>query len=134
MDGPAACASRTHIAPKIHAAARAAGRPSPRIVAGLPVAVHDDEAEARAAVAAMSTMYAGLANYQRILSIGGADSPGRRRDRRTTKRSVQGQLQALLDAGATDIWAQIVPVGPDRTASAERTRDLLRSLTGGELT
>src|SRR6478735_683534 len=59
-----------HVAPKIHAAARAAGRPSPRIVAGLPVAVHDDQSEARAAVAAMSTMYSALENYQRILSIG----------------------------------------------------------------
>ena len=37
----------THVAPKINAAATAAGRPAPRIVAGLPVAVHDDVAEAR---------------------------------------------------------------------------------------
>ena len=42
---------------------------------GLPVAVHDDEAEARSAAAANSTMYAGMANYQRILEIGGAASP-----------------------------------------------------------
>src|SRR6266496_2963323 len=42
-------AIETHVAPKLHAAAAAAGRPSPRIVAGLPVAVHDDEVEAREA-------------------------------------------------------------------------------------
>jgi len=36
-------AIETHVAPKVHTAASAAGRPSPRIVAGLPVAVHDDE-------------------------------------------------------------------------------------------
>ena len=37
----------SHVAPTINAAAAAAGRPAPRIVAGLPVAVHDDVAEAR---------------------------------------------------------------------------------------
>ena len=41
-----------HIAPRIQAAAEAAGRPAPRIIAGLPVAVHDDVQEARAAQAA----------------------------------------------------------------------------------
>src|SRR4051812_31924331 len=35
------------IAPKTNAAASAADRPAPRIVAGLPVAVHDDVAQAR---------------------------------------------------------------------------------------
>src|SRR3954468_24222650 len=37
----------SHVAPRINAAASTAGRPAPRIVAGLPVAVHDDVAEAR---------------------------------------------------------------------------------------
>ena len=37
----------THVAPRMNAAATAAGRPKPRIVAGLPVAVHDDVTEAR---------------------------------------------------------------------------------------
>src|SRR4051812_36404031 len=36
-------AIEAHIVPKVRAAAAAAGRPAPRIVAGLPVAVHDDE-------------------------------------------------------------------------------------------
>jgi F420-dependent oxidoreductase-like protein len=118
-----------HVAPKIHAAADEAGRPAPRIVAGLPVAVHGNEAEARAAVAEMSSMYSGMENYQRILSIGGADTPA---DAAIVgdEASVERQLQSLLDAGATDIWAQIIGVGPDRKASAARTRDLLRGLTG----
>jgi F420-dependent oxidoreductase-like protein len=118
-----------HVAPKIQAAAFDAGRPAPRIVAGLPVAVHEDEDEARAAVAAMSSTYAGMENYQRILAIGGADSPA---DAAIVgdEASVESQLQSLLDAGATDLWAQIVPVGTDRRASAQRTRDLLSSLTG----
>src|SRR5207244_3397854 len=64
-----------HVVPRLHAAAMAAGRPAPRVVAGLPVAVHNDEAEGRAAAAATSTVYAGMANYRRILDIGGAATP-----------------------------------------------------------
>lgn len=116
-----------HIAPRIHAAATAAGRPAPRIVAGLPVAVHDDVAQARGAVAATAGMYAGMSNYQRIMDIGGARSPAEAAIV-GGEASVRGQLQSLLDAGATDIWVNIVPVGPDHATSRRRTRDLLREL------
>lgn len=117
----------SHVVPKLHAAASAAGRPTPRVVAGLPVAVHDDEAEARAAAVAASTMYSGMANYQRILEIGGASDPAEAAivGRET---SVRAQLQALIDAGATDIWAAVFPVGDDKRASMKRTTDLLREL------
>lgn len=40
-------AVRSHVAPRINEAAAGVGRPAPRIVAGLPVAVHDDVEEAR---------------------------------------------------------------------------------------
>ena len=118
-------AIETHIVPKLHAAA--AGRPLARVVAGLPVAVHDDEAEARAAVAAGSSAYAGMPNYQRILEAGGAETPAAAAIV-GDEASVARQLQGLLDAGATDVWAAIVPVGPDKPASARRTKDLLRTL------
>jgi F420-dependent oxidoreductase-like protein len=123
-------AIESHVAPKIHAAAAAAGRPSPRIVAGLPVAVHDDEAEARAAATTYSTAYAGMANYQRILEIGDASTPAEVAVV-GDERSVRAQLRSLLDAGATDIWAAVFPVGDDRderAASVQRTTDLLREL------
>jgi F420-dependent oxidoreductase-like protein len=120
-------AIETHIVPTLHAAAAAAGRPTPRVVAGLPVAVHDDEAEARAAAAATSTMYAGMANYQRILRIGGAASPAQAAVV-GDEASVRAQLQALIDAGATDIWAAVFGVGEDKRASVRRTTDLLRDL------
>ncbi|MEU9242714.1 TIGR03564 family F420-dependent LLM class oxidoreductase [Streptomyces sp. NPDC048385] len=117
----------SHIAPRIHAAAAAAGRPAPRIVAGLPVAVHDDISEARAAVTATSGSYAGMPNYQRVLAAGGASSPA---DAAIvgTETSVAAQLRSLLDAGATDIWAAIIPVGPDHVGSMRRTRELLSAL------
>jgi F420-dependent oxidoreductase-like protein len=125
-------AIETHVAPKLHAAASAAGRPAPRIVAGLPVAVHDDEGQARAAAAAHATAYAGMANYQRILEIGDAAGPA---DAAVVgdEAAVAAQLRSLLDAGATDVWAAVFPVGDDREArraSVRRTTDLLRSLVG----
>ena len=55
----------THVGPKIQAAATAAGRPTPRIVAGLPVAVHDDEAEARETAAQKFAGYGPLPNSRR---------------------------------------------------------------------
>ena len=122
-------AIETHVAPKLHAAAAAAGRPAPRIVAGLPVAVHDDIADARAAASASSSMYAQMENYTRILEIGGAGTPA---DAAIVgnESSVTSQLQSLLDAGATDIWAAVFPVGDDRRASMRRSKDLLRELAG----
>ncbi len=120
-------AIETHVAPKLHAAAAAAGRPAPRIVAGLPVAVHDDISEARAAASASSSMYAQMENYTRILEIGGVGAPA---DAAIVgnESSVASQLQSLLDAGATDIWAAVFPVGDDRRASMRRSKDLLREL------
>jgi alkanesulfonate monooxygenase SsuD/methylene tetrahydromethanopterin reductase-like flavin-dependent oxidoreductase (luciferase family) len=65
-----------HVAPLIRAAAAAAGRPAPRIAAGLPVAVHDDVAAARSAAAQEYASYGRLPNYQRILDRGGLAGPG----------------------------------------------------------
>jgi F420-dependent oxidoreductase-like protein len=115
----------THVVPRLHAAA--AGRRTPRVVAGLPVAVHDDEAEARAAATATSAMYSGMVNYQRILNIGGTADPAAAAVV-GDEASVRTQLQSLLDAGATDIWAAVFPVGDDKRTSVRRTTDLLREL------
>ncbi len=122
-------AIETHVAPRINDAARNAGRPPPRIVAGLPVAVHDDVAEARTATTAYSSMYAGQPNYQRIMELGDASTPAEAAIV-GDEDSVRAQLQGVIDAGATDVWAAIVPVGDDRRASIRRTTDLLRELLG----
>ena len=117
----------THVAPKINAAATAAGRPAPRIVAGLPVAVHDNVDEAREKAAKDFANYGVLPNYRRILDIGGATGPA---DAAVVgdETSVAAQIQALFDAGATDVWAAPFPVGDDRSASRQRTRALLKEL------
>jgi F420-dependent oxidoreductase-like protein len=120
-------AIESHVVPAITTAAAEAGRPAPRIVAGLPVAVHDDEAEARSAAVTYSTAYAGMANYRRILEIGGVSSPAEAAIV-GDEASVRAQLQSLLDAGATDIWAAMFPVGDDPRGSLRRTRALLMEL------
>jgi F420-dependent oxidoreductase-like protein len=116
-----------HVAPLIRKAATDAGRPAPRIVAGLPVAVHDDVAEARSAAARLYQAYGELPNYQRILSHGGIAGPAEAvivGD----EDSVTAQVRALFEAGATDVWAAPFPVGGDAAASRARTRALLASL------
>ncbi len=116
-----------HVHPLLSTAATDAGRPAPRIVAGLPVAVHDDVAEGRSTAATQFAGYGVLPNYRRILDHGGAAGPG---DAAIVgnEASVAAQLQALLDAGATDLWAAIFPVGDDKAGSRNRTRALLASL------
>lgn len=120
-------AIRTHVAPRITEAASAADRPAPRIVAGLPVAVHDDVDEARAVAAEQFATYGTLPNYQRILTHGGATSPaevvvvG-------DEESVTSQIEELFAAGATDVWAAPFVVGEDRSGSRRRTRALLSEL------
>jgi F420-dependent oxidoreductase-like protein len=122
-------AIETHVAPLITAAAERAGRPAPRIVAGLPVAVHDDVDEARAEAATQFAMYGQLPNYRRLLDHGGAEGPA---DAAIVgdETAVTAAIQGLFDAGATDVWAAIFPVGSDRSGSRRRTRDLLAGLTG----
>jgi F420-dependent oxidoreductase-like protein len=120
-------AVETHVAPRITKAAADAGRPAPRIVAGLPVAVHDDVDQAREVAARQFVTYGQLPNYRRILDHGGVSGPA---DAAIVgdEASVAAQLQGLLDAGATDIWAAIFPVGDDTSGSRRRTRALLQEL------
>ena len=122
-------AIESHVSPRIRAAAEAAGRPEPRIVAGLPIAVHDDVDEAREAAGKAFANYGMLPNYQRLLNHGGIDSPA---DAAIVgdEAAVTAGIQGLFDAGATEYWAAIFPVGDDRSGSRARTRALLDSLVG----
>lgn len=119
-------AIETHVAPRVTKAAADAGRPNPRVVVGLPVAVCD-EAEGREAAASQFAGYGMLPNYRRILDIGGADGPANVAVV-GDEDAVAKELSALINAGATDIWAAVFPVGEDSKASRKRTRDLLRQL------
>lgn len=111
-------------------AAADAGRPAPRIVAGLPVAVHDDVPEARAVAARQFALYGSLPNYQRILAHGGIAGPGEAAVV-GDEAAVTRQVEALFEAPATDVWAAPFAVGEDPKGSRARTRALLRELAAG---
>jgi F420-dependent oxidoreductase-like protein len=119
----------SRVVPLLRAAADDAGKPKPRIVAGLPVAVHDDSDEARNAYLAGPGIHANLPNYQRVVADGGYDSAA---DVAIVgdEAAVAQQLHALLDVGVDDVWAGIFPVGDEPDASLRRTTDLLASLVG----
>ena len=119
----------THVAPRIAEAAERAGRPAPRIVVGLPVAVTDNPDAARERISKGLQIYGQLTNYRRMLDIEGAALPG---DVAFVgnEAQVEEQVRALASAGATDLHAAIFPVDDDGKASVARTRALLKSLVG----
>jgi alkanesulfonate monooxygenase SsuD/methylene tetrahydromethanopterin reductase-like flavin-dependent oxidoreductase (luciferase family) len=119
----------THIVPRLNKAAADAGRPAPRVVVGLPVAVTDDAAGARERAAQSFAVYGTLPNYQRVLGIEGAAGPA---DVAIVgnEAEVEAGIRAVAAAGTTDFLAASFPVGDDAKASLARTRALLKSLVG----
>jgi alkanesulfonate monooxygenase SsuD/methylene tetrahydromethanopterin reductase-like flavin-dependent oxidoreductase (luciferase family) len=91
------------------------------------VAVHDDVAEARQAGTRYSAMFGELPIYRRIMNEAGYQGFG---DIALVgdEKTVASQIRAIADAGATDVWAGIFPVGDDPAASLRRTTDLLATL------
>lgn len=117
----------THTAPRIKRAAEAAGRPSPRVVVGLPVCVHDDAAEATARAIQAFQGYSTLPNYRRQLDAEGLKDAGEIAVV-GPEAEVAEQLGAYFHAGATEIIASVYTAGSDGRASAERTLALLADL------
>ena len=121
-----------HIAPRITAAAEGAGRPAPRIVAGIPVCLcRDDEVDTAIDRANRLLSEAEVSpNYQRLLDQGDARSVG---DilAAGSEVAIEKRLRAFADAGVTDVSVRVVPIGAgreERLASMRRTRELLGSL------
>jgi F420-dependent oxidoreductase-like protein len=122
-----------HVVPTITNAAAQAGRPAPRIVAGLPVCLclnsQIDEARDRAnrilGEAEISPNYQRLLNYGDAKDIGDLCAVG-------DETAIAARLQSFANAGATDLSIRLLPIGPTREsliASKHRTRDLLAHLS-----
>ena len=111
------------VVPAVNEGAESTGRPAPRVVAGIPVAVDDDPDRAGAAAAQTFGMYGNLVNYRRLFDREGVDGPA---DLVITgdSKTVRSRIQALFEAGATDVWA--VPF--DTGIGTEDTRNLLIEL------
>lgn len=121
-----------HVVPRITKAAAGAGRPEPRIVAGVPVALcrNDEVDDARARANRVLGHAEFSPNYQRLLDEGDATDVG---DILAggDERAVVECLEQFRDAGATDLSVRILPLGGDREArlaSWRRTEAFLASL------
>jgi alkanesulfonate monooxygenase SsuD/methylene tetrahydromethanopterin reductase-like flavin-dependent oxidoreductase (luciferase family) len=120
------------VAPRITKAAAGAGRPAPRIVAGVPVVLcGNDEVDAARAWANQALGHAEYSpNYERLLERGDAGDVG---DLCAAggEAAVVERLRSFRDAGATDLAVRVLPLGPTRDAridSRRRTEAFLASL------
>jgi F420-dependent oxidoreductase-like protein len=119
MTGPRTLES--HVGPRLREAAKAAGRPEPRIVAGFPVALSRDADAARARAAELYQVYGQLPSYRAMLDREGAAGPG---DLALVGDAAQleKELRRVAETGATDLYASVFPA---EEGSVERTLDFL---------
>ena len=121
MTGPRTLAE--HTVPRLGEAAAKAGRPQPRVVASLPIAVTREVAAARASAARQFQIYGSLPSYRAMLDREKVDGPG---DVAIVgdESAVGTQLDRLVEIGVTDYLA--IPFGVKGDAEGvERTRAVL---------
>ena len=121
-----------HVVPRITKAAEAAGRPAPRIVAGIPVCLcRPAEVDAARERANRILGEAEISpNYQRLLDYGDAKDVG---DLCAAgdEAAIAARFKRFADAGVTDLSVRLLPIGDDRdalVASKRRTREMIASL------
>ena len=107
------------IVPSINAAAGAAGRPDPRVIAGLPVCITSDPGGARQRAADLFGIYSTRPAYRRLLDEAGVKGP---EDVALVgdEEEVARSLAALADAGVTDLMA--APFGTETLARLNTLR------------
>ncbi len=115
---------REHIAPRIRAAAEAANRAEPRIIATLPVCVTADESSVRARIGETLAMYGQLPSYRSMFEREGVAGPAElaivgSRD------EVADRIATMREAGVTDFAASEFALNSD---DRQATRSLLKSL------
>lgn len=124
MTGPKTI--REHTAPRLNEAAAAAGRPAPRVVVGLPVAVTKEVDAARRTAGRQFQVYGTLPSYRAMLDREGAEGPA---DVAIVgdADTVGAALEGIAAAGATDFLSVPFAVEGDPDAF-ERTRAVLAGL------
>jgi F420-dependent oxidoreductase-like protein len=122
MGGPRYIAE--HAVPTISAAAQEAGRPAPRIVAGLPICVTSNAEAVRERANRAFSRYGELPSYRAVLDRQEAGANPGDVALIGDEATVQAGIDELRAAGVTDLVASVyAPRGED----AERTYALLKS-------
>ncbi|MCM3883191.1 TIGR03564 family F420-dependent LLM class oxidoreductase [Frankia sp. R82] len=118
-----------HVVPLIGTAAQDAGRPAPRVVVGLPVAVTTEPDRIRTGLNVEYGGYAQLPSYRAALDRDGFTEPGAIAVV-GDEDAVLAQLTAYAALGATDILASLVGTAEER----DRTLRTLGSLARDTVT
>ena len=113
-----------HVIPALAAAAEGAGKPSPRVVGGYPIALTTKPDEARAAVGKGLVIYGQLPSYRAMLDREGVQGP---QDIAILgdENLLRGEIKRLEDMGVTHFNAAIMGV---EDGAYERTLEFLGSL------
>ncbi|MFF4713547.1 TIGR03564 family F420-dependent LLM class oxidoreductase [Streptomyces eurythermus] len=126
LAGPRALAD--HIVPAVTAAAEAAGRPAPRIVAFVPGVVTSDAEKVRQTAAETLSFYDRFPSYQRVVELSGGT---RAADIAAIgdEETVAAEVRRYREAGATEVVFTATELGGE--ADQRRTFALLGELAGG---
>ena len=121
MTGPRAI--ERHIAPKLRAAARQAGKTMPRIVAGMHIALTHDPQAATKRIGSMLALYSQMPSYRAMLEMEGSEEI-QNLALVGDESVLDAGLERLRNLGVTDFEASIVRT---EDGSEERTLRYLES-------
>jgi alkanesulfonate monooxygenase SsuD/methylene tetrahydromethanopterin reductase-like flavin-dependent oxidoreductase (luciferase family) len=123
--------------PVLREGARKAGRPAPPLIAHVPVAIHENADEVRAAVRTQFGFYPRLPYYAAMFNASGFPNTAETgwTDAMVDATVVDGdeatvtrRLNEYLAAGVGEIMAHAVPAGANREASLTRTLEGLAAI------
>ena len=115
------------IVPRINAAAKAAGRPAPRVAAVIPVHVTNEADTAKEKALEHFAVYNNLPRYKRMIELGDQEHPaglcvlG-------NEQQVRQRLQKFADAGLTDFIASPFTFGEQAEQQRLRTLECLATV------
>jgi F420-dependent oxidoreductase-like protein len=127
--------------PAIKAGAELAGRPTPPIVAHIPLTVHDNAEEVRAAAREQFAVYARLPFYQSMFELSGypeATQTSEWSDRMVDEivaygsdERVSQRINEAFELGASEVLISVLTAGPEPEKVWDRTIGLLGELSSG---
>jgi F420-dependent oxidoreductase-like protein len=114
----------SHIVARLHKAAADAGKPTPRVVGGFPMALTTNVEAAKEKINEQLVIYGQLPSYRAMLDKEGAEGPA---DIALLgdENALRGEIQRLESIGVTDFNAAVVDV---EEGARERTLEFLASL------